>query len=236
MKISCHIIEDEPLASDLLAYYIAKISSLSLVKVCSNPLQALEVLKSQPVDLIFLDIQMPEMTGISLLKVLKKKPLVILTTAYSEYALESYDFDVVDYLKKPITFERFVKGIQKVEQRLAPAINIDEKLTGKDFIFVKDGTRFVKITLSEILFVQGQQNYVHIHTAKQKITSLQRLKSLNDQLPGDKFIRIHNSYIINVNAISSVKNGEIEIGSQKIPIGETYLKSFMDFIDKLHIH
>jgi len=236
MKISCHIIEDEPLASDLLAYYIAKISSLSLVKVCSNPLQALEVLKTHPVDLIFLDIQMPEMTGISLLKVLKKKPLVILTTAYSEYALESYDFDVVDYLKKPITFERFVKGVQRVEQRLAPAIDIDEKLAGKDFIFVKDGTRFVKITLSEILFIQGQQNYVHIHTAKQKITSLQRLKSLNDQLPGDKFIRIHNSYIINVNAISSVKNGEIEIGSQKIPIGETYLKYFMDLIDKLHLH
>ncbi len=236
MKISCHIIEDEPLASNLLTFYIEKISSLNLVKVCSNPIEAIDALKTHPVDLIFLDVQMPEMTGISLLKILKKRPLVILTTAYSEYALESYDFDVVDYMKKPITFERFVKGIEKVEQRLTPAINIDKKRVEQDFIFVKDGTRFVKIILNEILFIEGQQNYVLIHTAKQKITSLQRLKSLENQLPVDRFIRIHNSFIISLNSISSIKNSEVEIGSQKIPIGETYLKSFMDFVNKLHIH
>src|SRR5579859_4330387 len=234
MKITCQIIEDEPLASNLLAFYIEKIPSVNLLGVSSNPLQALESLKEKPVDLIFLDIQMPGMTGISFLKVLEQKPFVILTTAYSEYALESYDFNVVDYLKKPITFERFVKGIEKVKQRMAPAANRGENHLDADFIFVKDGTSFVKITLNEVLFIEGQQNYVHIYTTTRKVTSLQRLKSLEEQLPANKFIRIHNSYIINKSSISSIRKNEVEIGGQKIPIGETYLKSFMEFIGKLH--
>jgi len=236
MKISCHIIEDEPLASSLLVMYVNKLSVLDLVGVSSNPLQALESLKTNPVDLIFLDIQMPEMTGISFLKVLQKRPLVIFTTAYSEFALESYELDVVDYLKKPITFERFLKAVDKAEQRLYPTLAPKEKSDVVDFIFVKEGTRFVKVMLNEILFIEGLKNYVTIHTATQKIISLQRLKSMEDQLPADKFIRVHNSYIISKSQISSVKENELIIGTIKIPIGETYLKSFMDFINGLHIH
>ncbi|HWY35091.1 MAG TPA: response regulator transcription factor [Nitrosopumilaceae archaeon] len=236
MKISCHIIEDEPLASNLLVLYANKLSVLDLVGVSSNPLQAIESLKTNPVDLIFLDIQMPDMTGIALLKVLQKKPLVIFTTAYSEFALESYELDVVDYLKKPITFERFLKAVDKAEQRLYPTIAAKEKFKETDFIFVKDGTRFVKVMVSEILYIEGLKNYVAIHTATQKIISLQRLKSMQDQLPSDKFIRVHNSYIISKSSISSVKENEVDIGIAKIPIGETYLKSFMEFIDRLHIH
>lgn len=236
MKISCHIIEDEPLASNLLVMYVNKLSVLDLVGVSANPLQALESLKTNPCDLIFLDIQMPEMTGITFLKVLQKRPLVIFTTAYSEFALESYELDVVDYLKKPITFERFLKAVDKAEQRLHPTVAPKEKLDGIDFIFVKEGTRFVKVMLSEILFIEGLKNYVTIHTGTQKIISLQRLKSMEDQLPADKFIRVHNSYIISKSQISSVKENELVIGTIKIPIGETYLKSFMDFINGLHIH
>ena len=236
MKISCHIIEDEPLASSLLVLYVNKVSMLDLVRVSSNPLQALASLKTNPVDLIFLDIQMPEMTGMALLKVLQKRPLVIFTTAYSEFALESYELDVVDYLKKPITFERFLKAVDKAEQRLYPTVTPKEKLNAIDFIFVKEGTRFVKVMISEILFIEGLKNYVAIHTATQKIISLQRLKSMEDQLPADKFIRVHNSYIISKSEISSVKENEVDIGLVKIPIGETYLKSFMDFINGLHIH
>jgi two-component system LytT family response regulator len=230
MSIRCHIVEDEPMASKLLQLYVSKLPVLSLVAVSDNPLHALESLKTNPVDLLFLDIRMPEMTGLSLLEVLSNRPLAIFTTAYSEFALESYELDVVDYLKKPITFERFVKAVGKAEQRLQVVDPARESSVGAGYIFVKEGTRFVKVNIDEILFIEGLKNYVAIHTATQKVISLQRLKALEDQLPADNFIRVHNSYIIAKSAISSVKDNEIRIGTATIPIGETYLKPFMDFI------
>jgi len=236
MSIRCHIIEDEPMASKLLQLYVSKLPVLELIAVSDNPLHALESLKTNPVDLLFVDIRMPEMTGLSLLEVMQNRPLAILTTAFSEFALESYELDVVDYLKKPITFERFVKAIGKAEQRLQLIGPAKEKLAGADYIFVKEGTRFVKVNIDEILFIEGLKNYVAIHTIHQKIISLQRLKSLEDQFPADKFIRVHNSYIVAKSAISSVKENEVCVGAAKIPIGETYLKPFMDFIDGLHLH
>ena len=177
---------------------------------------------------------MPEMTGLALLGVLQNRPLTVVTTAFSEFALESYELDVVDYLKKPITFERFVKAVNKVEQRLQPAVR--SKLDVIDYIFVKESTRFVKVNIDEILYIEGLKNYVSIHTIAQKIVSLQRLKTLEDQLPADKFIRVHNSYIVAKKAISSVQENEVRIGGANIPIGETYLKAFMDFINGLHLH
>ncbi|PWT75867.1 MAG: DNA-binding response regulator [Bacteroidetes bacterium] len=235
MTIRCHIIEDEPMASELLQLYVSKLPVLKLVAVSNNPLHALESLKTNPVDLLFLDIRMPEMTGLSLLGVLPNRPLAIFTTAYSEFALESYELDVVDYLKKPVTFERFVKAVSKAEQRLVvnPARERSEDV---GYIFVKEGTRFVKLNIDEILYIEGLKNYVAIHTATQKIVTLQRLKVLEEQLPSDNFIRVHNSYIIAKSAISSVKDNEIRIGPAYIPIGETYLKSFMDFINGRHLH
>jgi two-component system LytT family response regulator len=235
MSIRCHIIEDEPMASKLLQLYVSKLPDLELIAVSDNPLHALESLKTNPVDLLFLDIRMPEMTGLSLLEVLTYRPLAILTTAFSEFALESYELDVVDYLKKPITFERFVKAVGKAEQRLQPREPTHEKSGGADYIFVKEGTRFVKVNIDDILFIEGLKNYVAIHTAAQKIVSLQRLKTLEDQLPAEKFIRVHLSYIVAKGAISSVKENEIQVGAAKIPIGETYLKSFMDFINGRHL-
>jgi len=236
MSIRCHIIEDEPMASKLLQLYVSKLPVLKLIAVSDNPLHALESLKTNPVDLLFLDIRMPEMTGLALLEVLQNRPLAVLTTAFSEFALESYELDVVDYLKKPITFERFVKAVSKAEQRLQLTGPAKEKSGGADYIFVKEGTRFVKVNIDEILFIEGLKNYVAIHTVTQKIVSLQRLKALEDQLPADKFIRVHNSYIVAKGAISSVKENEICVGSAKIPIGETFLKPFMDFINGLHLH
>jgi DNA-binding LytR/AlgR family response regulator len=236
MSIRCHIIEDEPMASKLLQLYVSKLPVLELIAVSDNPLHALESLKTNPVDLLFLDIRMPEMTGLSLLEVLTNRPLAILTTAFSEFALQSYELDVVDYLKKPITFERFIKAVGKAEQRLQLREPTNEKSGSADYIFVKEGTRFVKVNISDILFIEGLKNYVAIHTAAQKIVSLQRLKTLEDQLPADKFIRVHNSYIVAKGAISSVKENEIHIGAAKIPIGETYLKTFMDFISGRHLH
>lgn len=217
--------------------YVLKISYLNLVEACSSPLAAMEILRQQPIDLLFLDIQMPEITGISLLKALQKKPMVILTTAYSEYALEGYELDVVDYLLKPITFERFLRAVEKASQRrMAPTQQPVEKAVAADpsqpFVFVKDGTKMVKVRWEDILYVEGLKDYVTIHTKQQKVVTLQRLKALEEQLPADKFLRIHNSFIVAVDAIEVIHKGEVQIGSALIPISDTYRKSFKDFIER----
>lgn len=239
MKLNCVIIEDEPLARNLMTEYVRKVPSLNLLNAFSNPLEALEALRTLSVDVLFLDVQMPEITGISLLKVLKKRPLVVLTTAYSEYALEGYELDVADYLLKPITFERFLKSVDKIMQRLEadpkPVITASETGASPTFVFVKDGTKLVKVRLDEILYVEGLKDYVTIHTKSQKITTLQRMKALEEQLPTDKFIRIHNSYIVALDAIDVIQKNEVSIGSVSLPIGDTYRKSFKEFIDKKHI-
>jgi len=234
LTISCLIVEDEPLARNLITEYVSKVPYLHLVKACSGPLEAMEVLRSNPVDLLFLDVQMPELTGISFLKSLQKKPLVILTTAYSEYALEGYELDITDYLLKPITFERFLKAVDKVNQRLSgtpPAVAEKPAEVAPNFIFVKDGTKLVKIKWDDILYVEGLKDYVTIHTRTQKVISLQRLKVLEEQLPAEKFIRVHNSFIIALEAIDSVHKDKIQIGQAMIPIGDTYKKSFREFIE-----
>jgi DNA-binding LytR/AlgR family response regulator len=231
-------VEDEPLARNLMTDYVKKVPYLNLVKACSNPLEALEVLRNTPVDILFLDIQMPEITGITLLKVLQKKPMVILTTAYSEYALESYELDVVDYLLKPITFDRFLKAVDKASQRLTaqPATaSVVEKgpvENQPEFVFVKDGTKLVKVNFDDILYVEGLKDYVTIHTKQQKVVSLQRLKSLEMQLPADRFIRVHHSYIISLKAIDVIHKSEIQIGSAMVPISDSYRKTFREFIEK----
>ncbi len=238
MKLSCLIVEDEPLARSLLEDYVRKVPYLSLEAACADPLEALDYLRKNTVDLLFLDIQMPEVTGISLLKALQKKPLVILTTAYSQYALEGYALDVVDYLLKPITFERFLQAVEKARQRKE---NVPEVIApkpdeaGQPFVFVKDGTKLVKVLLSEILYIEGLKDYVTIHTRQQKIVSLQRLKAMEEQLPSDQFIRVHHSYIVALRAIDVIHKGEIQIGAAFIPISDSYRKAFKDFIDRHQI-
>lgn len=235
MEINCVIVDDEPLARNLMTEYVKKVPSLNLLEACSSPIAALEVLKKHSVDLLFLDVQMPELTGISMLKVMKKKPLVILTTAYSEYALQGYDLDVADYLLKPITFERFLRAVDKATERLSPKTQpvVERSVTGDpSFVFVKDGTKLVKVVFDDIKYVEGLKDYVTIHTDTQKIISLQRLKTLEDQLPADKFIRIHNSYIVAIKAIDVVHKNNVQIGEAMLPIGETYKKSFRDVIEQ----
>ena len=240
MKLNCVIIEDEPLARNLMIEYVKKVPSLNLIEAFSNPLAAMETLRSASIDVLFLDVQMPEITGISLLKILTKRPLVVLTTAYSHYALEGYELDVADYLLKPITFERFLKSIDKITQRLdsAPAVqpsSVEQAITPPAFIFVKDGTKLVKVKLDEILYIEGLKDYVTIHTIHQKIVTLQRLKSLEEQLPADKFIRVHNSYIVSLDAINVIQKNEIQIKGVTLPIGDTYRKAFKEFIERNHI-
>ncbi len=238
MNLNCVIVEDEPLARNLLTEYVRKVPSLNLIEACSSPIVALDVLRNNAIDVLFLDVQMPELTGISLLKVLQKRPLVILTTAYSEYALQGYELDVVDYLLKPITFERFLRAVDKVTLRLEskkPIPQVVEKPSisaEQPFVFIKDGTKLVKVVFDDILYVEGLKDYVTIHLNNQKIVSLQRLKTLEEQLPSDKFIRIHNSFIVALRSIDVVHKNHVQIRNAQIPIGETYKKSFREFIEQ----
>ncbi|HYI78891.1 MAG TPA: LytTR family DNA-binding domain-containing protein [Chryseolinea sp.] len=239
MKLNCVIVEDEPLARNLLTEYVRKVPSLNLIEACSSPIVALEVLRNNTIDVLFLDVQMPELTGISFLKVLQKRPFVILTTAYSEYALQGYELDVVDYLLKPITFERFLRAVDKVTLRLASrkpstvAVERPPATNEQPFVFIKDGTKLVKVVFDEILYVEGLKDYVTIHLSNnQKIVSLQRLKALEEQLAPEKFIRVHNSFIVALHAIDVVHKNNIQIRNAQIPIGETYKKSFQEFIEQ----
>ena len=246
--LNCLIVDDEPLARKLLSDYVQKVPYLKLLRTCSDPMEALDFLRDNPVDLLFLDIQMPEITGLTLLKILQKKPWVILTTAYSEYALESYDLDVVDYLLKPITLERFLKAMEKINQRMQGIANqqlpSEQAQTppspvaaeaGPAYIFVKDGTKLVKVKLSEIMYVEGMKDYVAIHTPHQRIVTLQRLKAMEEQLPESQFIRIHNSYIVALEWLDSIHKEKVKVGSALLPISDSYRKSFKDFIEKNHI-
>lgn len=247
MILRCLVVDDEPLARSLLGEYIGKLNFLELIASCSSPLQAMEFLENSQIDIIFLDIQMPELTGISFLKILHKKPQVILTTAYSQYALESYDLDVMDYLLKPITFERFLKSVNKVKSGLFTQSGGNQE--GKEpssgnpstekvypqFVFIKDGTKMVKVNLSEIKYIEGLKDYVTIYTKTQKITSLQRMKMLEDELPPHLFMRIHHSYIIALSEIEVVHKTEVKIGENWIPISETYKKALRDYVERNHI-
>ena len=246
MAHTCIIVEDEPLARTLIENYIQKVPYLQLVQSFSDPLKALEFLRENTVDILFSDIQMPEITGITLLKLLQKKPLIILTTAYSEYAIEGYELDVLDYLLKPITFERFLKSVEKASLRLNGNLlpKTQEKTVLENlplnvpaesvqpFIFVKDGTKLVKIRLNEIMYIEGLKDYVTIHTSQQKIVSLQTIKSLESTLPEKKFIRIHNSYIIALEWIEAIQREKVQIGKVFLPISDTYRKAFKDFIGR----
>jgi two-component system, LytTR family, response regulator len=243
MTLSCLIVEDEPLARNLMTQYVEKVPSLELFKACSNPLDAIDILRNTQIDILFLDIQMPEITGITLLKVLQKKPYIILTTAYSEYALDGYELDVRDYLLKPITFERFLKAVEKATQQLttAPSNSMSDKPNieksiqieaVQPFIFVKDGTKLVKVRLSEVLYVEGLKDYITIYMVDKKIVTLQRIKTLESQLPENQFIRIHNSYIVALEWIDTIHKERVQIGKTSLPISDTYRKAFKDFIDK----
>lgn len=225
------VIDDEPLARKLLEEYIKKDPELLIVESFSDSVQGLQYLQQNPVDILFLDIQMPDLTGLSLLKLLDQKPVTILSTAYSEYALDGYEFEVADYLLKPVVYDRFVAAIQKAKKRVSSA-NQESTLNTKDnTLFVKDGTKLVKVNLNEILYFEGLKDYVSIYTKGQKIVSLQRMKNLETILPKEKFLRIHHSYIVALDWIQIIHKDMIEIHGTQIPIGETYRKSFREYVD-----
>lgn len=242
MTLSCVILEDEPLARSLIENYVSKVPHLQLVQSFADSMKALDFLRENKVDILFSDIQMPDITGIALLKILQKKPLVILTTAYSEYAIEGYELDVFDYLLKPISFERFLKSVEKATLRLT---SNDTELSSEkqiqpvnsqpvttNFIFIKDGTKLIKVKFEDILYIEGLKDYVSIITKEKKIVSLQAMKTLEAQLPENQFIRVHNSYIVYCPAIEVVEKDRILIAKNYIPISDTYKKAFKDYLDR----
>jgi two-component system LytT family response regulator len=242
MSISCVIVEDEPLARKLMEDYVTSTPGLDLKGSFGNPLEALEYMRENPCDLLFSDIRMKEISGIALLKLLSHKPFVILTTAYSEYAIESFELDVTDYLLKPITFERFLKSVEKVnlrikekEKGIIPAADDSQvPLMMKpedDSYFFKDGSKLLKIKLSDILYIQGLKDYVKVVTKDRQIVSLQTMKSLEENLPSNRFIRIHNSTIVAFDAIEEVERDRVKIGKNYFVVSDSYKKDFKDFVD-----
>jgi DNA-binding LytR/AlgR family response regulator len=222
-KIKCIIIDDEPLAITLLESYARKVPFLDLVYSTENPIQALEYIQNNDSDLIFLDIQMPELTGINFMKILGNKQKYILTTAYSEYALEGYEHHIVDYLLKPISFERFYKSSLKAQERFS-----FKEESENSYFFVKSSGQQHRINFNEILYVESIKDYVNIRTESQEYIILDTLKSLELQL-SESFIRIHKSFIINLNQIKSLDSKKVNLFSgQEIPIGESYRAAFMN--------
>ncbi len=225
MKTKCIIIDDEPLALEVIESHLTKFDDIEIVAKCNSAIKAMEVLNKKSIDLMFLDIQMPKITGIDFLKSLKKTPKVILTTAYREYALEGYELDVVDYLLKPISFERFFKSINKYYQTKGNDIdfiesNINEQ---KDsFIYVKSNKKVLKIFINKILYFESTRDYVDIHTTEGTITVKQLISNFESNLPENLFIRIHRSFIISITKITSFSSSTIELNGETLPIGGNY--------------
>lgn len=240
--IRCLVVDDEPLALHIIEDYISKVPFLTLVKSTTNPIEALNMVQEGGVDLVFLDVQMPELTGIQFLKISNGKAKMILTTAYPQYALEGYELDVVDYLLKPIAFDRFFKAVQKAQGIIQPSAKpapAPEQIQPQqqqsdlmsDFIFVKSEHKIQKVYLRDILFIEGLKDYISIFTPQERIITLQNMKKMEDALPERHFVRVHKSYIVSLNKIDSIERSRIWIGDKIIPVGDTYRDEFFKIID-----
>jgi DNA-binding LytR/AlgR family response regulator len=235
MKIKCLVVDDEPLAIRLIEKHIAKIDNLEVVATCNTALKAFEILNLQKIDLMFLDIKMPNITGIEFLKNLKNPPKTILTTAYRDYALEGYDLGVVDYLLKPITFERFFKAVDKFLSAKSSSIEVKSKESVPDeFILVKSGIKNYKINTNDIIYIESLKDYIKINTTGDKnITSKYKIGDIQQELNQDNFLRIHRSFIINTSKITAFTLNEIEVGGIEIPIGASYKDDVLLYLETL---
>lgn len=219
-KYNVLIVDDEFLARKLLQEYVLKVESLYLVDTCSDAIKAMEVLHNEKVDILLLDIQMPDLTGMEMLKSLKNPPAVILTTAYSEYAVDAFSIGVVDYLLKPFDFPRFLQAVTKAMDYCHNEDNQVSEIS--DYIMVKADYKLYKVNLADLYFIEGQHEYVTFHTVTRRITALYSLKNLQDTLPKDMFIRVHKSYIVSLKYIEDIDKTTVTVAGNKIPIGASY--------------
>jgi DNA-binding LytR/AlgR family response regulator len=239
MELTCIAIDDEPLALEIIAAYISKVPFLKLLKTFDNAIDSIDFIKRNKVDLMFLDIEMESLSGIQLIHALKERPQVIFTTAYDSYAVEGFELDAADYLLKPISFERFVKSVDKVYNKF---IFPKKKNEGQahpakagssgSYIFVKTENRLQKVAFSEILFIEGQGDYLKIVTTSAKIMTLQNFKKFEACLPPENFMRVHKSYLVALNKIESISRNRIKIGNTLIPVSDSYKNSFYEVISR----
>ena len=225
MKTRCLIVDDEPLARELIRGHILKLENCEIVAECDNAMKAMEALRNHTVDLMFLDIKMPQMTGIDFLKTLRRPPKVIITTAFSQYALDGFELDVVDYLMKPVTFERFFKSVNKYFQSgNSETVEVDggNSTTEDAFIYVKENKKVIKIYMKEIHFIEGLNEYIRIHTDNRRVVVKSSLMGIESKLPQDQFIRIHKSYIVSIPRIRAFNATTIELENAKLRIGRNY--------------
>lgn len=221
----CVILDDEPLAVDLLSSYVEKTEGITSAYAGTNAFEAIQFIQKNKVDIVFLDMQMPELTGLQVLKIIGTDYHIIFTTAYTEYALEGYEYNITDYLLKPITYERFLKAVEKTE--LSTSVQLDKGESISDnFVFIKTDHKMVKVNFDEILYVEGLKDYLCIHLLSEKLITLMTLKSLEQVLPPRQFMRIHKSYIISLQKIDSIERNRIFMGEAVLPIGETYRDAF----------
>lgn len=224
------IVDDEFLARKLLQGYVAKNTNLNLIGTAQNAAEAFAIIKEQHIDILLLDIHMPDLNGIELARTLSDVPAIIFTTAYSQYALESYEVSAVDYLLKPIAYPRFEAAIEKAIARLKATSEPETK--GPAFMLIKADGRLYKINYADLLYIEGQHEYVSFYTRSKRITGLYSLKSLEDQLPPDQFVRIHKSYIVSIAEIQEIEPTSITVAGQKLPIGGSYRDTLMERLSK----
>ncbi|MBC5994440.1 LytR/AlgR family response regulator transcription factor [Pontibacter cellulosilyticus] len=231
-KLSCYIIDDEHLAQEILEEYVAKVPFLELKGTFMSPLEAAAQMDQDKPDLLFLDINMPDLDGLSFIPMLNPKPMIILTTAYDQYALKAFELEVKDYLVKPFSFERFYKGVlrlykeQSSRQQPEKKESIAEPKLEQEYIFLKVGHRIQKISTRDILFVEGMKDYLRIHTTKDKIMTLLSFSKLEELLPAQEFSRVHRSFMVAIDKIDHIEKNRIWIADQVIPISDTYSDNF----------
>lgn len=235
MILRCIAVDDEPLALEKIADYAEKVPFLSFEAKFGNPLDAMNYINNHPIDLIFLDIQMDQLTGIQFLETLNSKPSVILTTAYDQYALKGYELDVSDYLLKPFSFERFLKSVNKVYNQKNIPFELQQKLAErkeeKKYVFLKCGTKIEKIEINEITYIEGMKEYLGIHTRQSRTMVLMSFKKLEELLPANRFVRIHKSYSVAIDKILCIKNNHVYIGDIQLPIGNNFRHAFYSKIE-----
>lgn len=229
--MNCIAVDDEPLALNLIENFINKVPFLNLKAKCKSAFEAIELLENQKIDLIFLDIHMPDLSGIDFVKNTPNVPMVIFTTAYDNHALEGFELDVIDYLVKPIPFNRFIKAANKAYDFFNLMAGKKNNGLRNDFIFVKADYQLLKVNFKDINYIEGLKDYVKINTLEKNILTLQSLKLMEEKLPSDKFIRVHRSFIISIDKIKSVKKSMVWIGEKNIPISDMYRESFFEKIE-----
>jgi two-component system LytT family response regulator len=228
--INCVIVDDEPVARNVLETFVAKIPNLELVKSCKNAMEAFEVANQQKIDIFFLDINMPDISGLSLAKSINQKAKIIFTTAYREYAVDGFNLQAVDYLLKPISFDRFLQSIHKYFEGVSfidSEIKIEKSVLKNDFIFVRSDRKMIKINFDEIRYVESLSDYIKIHSVDKTITTRETISNIETKLPAKNFLRIHRSYIVNLKKMNSYTNEFVEIGKNAIPISRTYKENVL---------